>query len=394
MGMDKKLKLTTFLTGSLLFLILCIGCSGSIRDYSPVNRNQPEYNSQTNQKIIMGIQKILDQAINEQKIPGLQLVIKFPDQSQWIGTSGTLTPKREIQLTNDHVLRIGSITKLYAAVLILKVVEQGKISLSDTLANWFPEIPNSEKITITELLNHTSGLREIIESFSAKMKSIFPHKNWKPSEVLKIISKQKPYFEPGTNFHYSNSNYIILGCILEKVYEKSFGSLLEDEIITPLDLKSTYLLPQAEIPQHLIPGFDRDLLPWPGLYQHKPDNTTWASLAFTSGAMATTANELLKFINALFDGELVSDELLKSMTNFVNVDKKGHPYWTGYGLGVTRFNINNHEYWGHEGLFIGFESIALYSPSKKYSIALIGNISSYDKVEIIKQIQEIILLEP
>ncbi len=106
--------------------------------------------------------------------------------------------------------------------------------------------------------------------------------------------------------------------------------------------------------------------------------------------MATTASELLKFINALFDRILVSDNSLETMVNFVNVDKKDHPYWTGYGLGVTRFNINNHEYWGHEGLFIGFESIALYSPSQKYSIALIGNISSYDKLEIVQHIQEIL----
>ncbi|MFZ5518037.1 MAG: serine hydrolase domain-containing protein [Candidatus Zhuqueibacterota bacterium] len=390
MSKYKKLKLTTFLTGSLLFLILSIGCSGSIRDYSPVIRNQHEYTSQKNQEIIIGIQKILDQSVNDQKIPGLQLAIKFPDQSHWIGTSGTLTPKREIQLTNDSMLRIGSVTKLYTAVLTLKAVEQGKISLPDTLAKWFPGIPNSEKITLIELLNHTSGLREILESFSVKMKSIFPHKNWKPSELLKIISKQKPYFKPGTDFHYSNSNYIILGFILEHVYKKSIGSLLEDEIITPLELKSTYLLPQAKIPQNLIPGFDSDLLPWPGLYQHKPDNTAWASLAFTSGAMATTANEQLTFINALFDGGLVSDTLLKSMVNFVNVDNKDHPYWTGYGLAVTRFNINNYEYWGHEGLFIGFEAIALYSPSKNYSIALIGNVSSFDKFEIIRQIQEIL----
>lgn len=388
--MCKKLTPIDFLTGSLLFLLLQIGCSGFIRDNSPIDNNQTEYNGQINQQISMTIQKLIDQAINDQKIPGLQLAIKFSDQSRWMGTSGTLTLKRKMQLTNDSMLRIGSVTKLYAAVFTLKAVEQGKISLSDTLTNWFPEIPNSEKITITDLLSHTSGLREIIESFSAKMKSIFPHKNWKQSELLKIMAKQKPYFEPGTAFHYSNSNYIILGWILERISEKSFRSLLEAEIIAPLGLKSTYLLPQTEIPPYLIPGFDRDLLPWPGLYEHKPDNTAWASFAFTSGAMATTANELLTFISAFFDGGLVSNQSLESMANFSKVDKEEHPYWLGYGLGVTRFNVNNQGYWGHQGLFVGFDAIALYSPSKKYSIALIGNISSFDKFTIIRQIQEIL----
>ena len=386
----KNLILTNFFTGSLLFIFLHIGCSESIRHYSPVNVNQPEYNSKINQEIYMRIQKSLDQTINEQKIPGLQFAIRFSDSSTWEIHSGKLSFDRQIALTNDHILRIGSITKLYMAVLVLKAVEDGKILLSDSLANWYPEITNSDRITISELLNHTSGLREILESFSVKMKSIFPHKNWKQAELLKVISKQKPYFEPGTDFHYSNSNYIILGFILEQVYQKSIQQLLNDEIITPLGLKFTSILPTERIPENLIIGYDRDLLPWPGLYKLKTDNKAWASLAYASGAMASTAHELIIFINSLFNGDLLSSKSLEPMTNFVHIENKEHQCWKGYGLGLTQFNINNIEYWGHEGQFIGFESIVLYETVKKYSIALIGNISSYNKFEIIKQIQEII----
>ncbi|MBN2010540.1 beta-lactamase family protein [candidate division KSB1 bacterium] len=341
----------------------------------------------------MEIQKLLDQMINDQKIPGLQCAIQFSDTTIWNLHSGTRGFDREKAITDDDVLRIGSITKLYTAVLVLKAVEEGKFLLSDSLARWYPEITNSDRITISQLLNHTSGLREILENFSAKVKSIFPHKYWKQADLFKLISNQKPYFEPGTDFHYSNSNYIIPGCILEQVYQKSIQQLLHDEIITPLGLKSTFMLPAKNIPENLIIGYDRDLLPWPGIYEHKTDNTAWASLAYTSGGMASTAHELVTFINNIINGKLLSANSLKQMTNFYHVEKQEYPYWTGYGLGLTQFNINGIEYWGHEGMFIGFESIVLFQPQEKYSIALIGNVSSYNRFEIIKRIQGLIALE-
>lgn len=388
--MNNKSILPNLIIGSLIYITLHLGCGESIRYYSPANYNQSEYNSQISQGEYMEIQKILDQSINEQKIPGLQCVIRLPDSSIWAFHSGTLDFDREIKLSDDHILRIGSITKIYTAVLILKAVEEDKIELSDSLAKWYPNIAHSNIITIAELLNHTSGLREILESFSAKMKSIFPHKNWKKDELLKIISKQKPYFEPGTDFHYSNSNYIVLGCILEQIYKKSIQGLIEDKFIDHLNLKFTSMLPTEIIPENLIIGYDRDLLPWPGLYKHKTDNTAWSSLAFSSGAMASTAQELVIYINNVFDGNLVSVNSLKNMTNFYHFEKQDHPYWSGYGLGITQFDIDGVEYWGHEGMFIGFESILIYNPHRKYSIALIGNVSSYDRFEIVKQIQGII----
>ena len=378
--------------GGFMLLFLNISCGQRIKQYAP-NYDHFQNNGQVNQGMLLAIQKTIDQFINDDKIPGLQLSVILADSSALQMQSGTLTFDRKYRIKNTDILRIGSITKIFTAFLVLKAAEDGKLLLSNPLSKWYPEIANSENITISELLNHTSGIREILESFSVKMKSLSPHKNWDPAELIKVISKQKPYFDPRTDFHYSNSNYIILGCILEKIYNRSIRELLADMVFSPLNLNSTHFLPITDIPKNLISGFDRDLLPWPGLYENKSDNTAWASLAYASGAMASNARELNIFINSLFNDDILTANSLKSMINFVPIEKANHKYLTGYGLGVTQFNINGIEYWGHEGMFIGFESILLYAPEKQYSIALIGNVSSYSRFEIIKRIQELIIVK-
>jgi len=377
------------LTTSMI-LVSSLNCAHNM----PIYRNENKISCpEIGFKDVLTCQKlpaVLDSCINKFSIPGLQLAIRLPNDDICSISRGTLTPQRKQQIRHDHILRIGSISKIFTATLVFKAVERGELSLSDTLAKWFPGMPNSEKITVVELLNHTSGLREILESFSVKIKSIFPHKIWKPSELEKVISKQKPYFKPGAAFHYSNSNYILLGFILEKVTGKPIKQLLEEDILAPLELNNTFFLPDESTPKNLVTGFDRDLLPWPGLYENKPDNTNWASLAYTSGAMAATAADLAKFIDCFFNGKLLSEISMEEILKFVAINQDEHQNWTGYGAGVTQFSINSEEYWGHEGLFIGFEAIVLYSPIKKYSIALIGNISSFDRLEIIRQIQGIL----
>lgn len=368
-----------------IFIILIVNCGPGIKPYTPTYHPLQTHN----QKVLLKVQQTLDGFVNDEKIPGLQLSLKLADSAVRQIQSGTLTFDRKTRIQATDIFRIGSITKVFTAFLILKAAEDGELALTDPVSKWYPEIANSDSLTLVELLNHTSGLREILESFPVKMKSIFSHKNWKPTELIDVISNQKPYFAPKADFHYSNSNYIILGCILEKVSNKPFHKILDEKLLLPLNLNATLFLPDV-IPENLISGFDRDLLPWPGLYENKVVNTVWASLAFASGAMAANALDLNVFIHNLFNGDILTEDSIKKMTTFIPIDKKEHAYWTGYGLGITRFNINGVEYWGHEGMFIGFESLLLYAPEKQESIALIGNVSSYNRFKIIQRIQEIL----
>lgn len=248
-----RLNIITLLKIILIFIINMIplltflNCSYNMPIYKNENNISSSEFCFTDDMTYRILQTAMDSSINTFSIPGLQLAIKLPNDKIWTISSGTLTPKRKQGIRNDHILRISSITKLFTAALIVKAVEKGEISLSDTLAKWFPNTPNSENITVLELLNHTSGVKEILESFSIKIRSIFPHKVWKPSELDKVISKQKPYFKPGSAFHYSNSNYILLGFILEQVTGKPIKQLLEEQILAPLELNDTfYILLQLE----------------------------------------------------------------------------------------------------------------------------------------------------
>jgi CubicO group peptidase (beta-lactamase class C family) len=146
-------------------------------------------------------------------------------------------------------------------------------------------------------------------------------------------------------------------------------------------LHDTYLLPDEAAPD-LISNFDRDLVPWPGLYELTPSNVSVASLAYTSGGMASTAGDLVKFYERLFSGRLLAPETLDAMAAFVDARDAGTPQMTGYGLSLFRLEVDGEEVWASLGQFIGSMTIVAYSPSRRDIVAVIGNLSVFDVVSV------------
>jgi CubicO group peptidase (beta-lactamase class C family) len=245
----------------------------------------------------------------------------------------------------EHILRVGSITKSFTAVIILKLVEEGNLSLDDPLSRWFPDFPNAESITIRQLLNHTSGIPEIIPKIL--MKSIIPSTFWQTQKLVEIASREKPLFIPGSAFSYSNTNYILLGLIAEKVTSKTAVELLHEIIIDPLSLKHTFFVPYKQTPAALVPGWDRDLSHFPGMLDIGVKNTSWATGAYTSGALISNASDLATFFEDLFNGYLLSPAMVKEMTTFIDAPNPGFSEQTGYGLGLMQLDIDGHELVGH-----------------------------------------------
>src|SRR4030095_6820939 len=142
-------------------------------------------------------------------------------------------------MTAASRFRIGSITKMFTATMILQLVEEGKLQLTDTLDKFFPQIPNAAKITIAQILSHRSGIPNVRRERDAQKKvSTIPMAK---DEMLALIVKGTPDFEPDTKHHYSNSGYLILGLILEKVTGKTYDRALEERITSKIGLKDTYL---------------------------------------------------------------------------------------------------------------------------------------------------------
>lgn len=286
---------------------------------------------------------ILDQAVEQYRLIGVQLSVKTGDGKTWNGASGTKDRKRKIPMSAEDPIRIGSITKVFTAVVIFRLIENGMLGLDQAVDAWFPDIPGGHTASLRHLLDHSSGIPEILP----------------------------------------------LGLIAEKATDKPPKDLYREQIIAPLGMRSTRFIPYEEAPANLVDGYDRNLIPLPGYHVVTPDNTSWSTCAFSSGAMVSTASDLSRFMAALMDARLVNEESLRAMTSFTEGGAKKEKYNKSFGLGLFRFDIFSGTI-GHLGLFLGSEVLALYHPDKRYVIALAGNVSRFDKDGLVADIISIL----
>ncbi len=385
--MDWKL-----LIGIGLALIVVTGLilrfTRGVPPYHPSQARPPDSWGSLDQKTAQSLQIVLDDEVNRLKVPGLQAFVRSSDGKTWLGASGTVDLARRQPLQRDQVLRVGSVTKTFTAVLILQLVEEGKLSLDDRLERWFPEFPNARQITIRTLLNHRSGIPEYIPN--VLMKSILPWTVWTPQEVAAIAAQNKPAFAPDSDFGYSNANYVLLGLIAEKVTGQTVAQLLRARIIDPLGLQNTYFVPYEQAPETLAGGYDRDLSHFPGMLDITRENTSWATAGYASAALASTADGLGVFYEQLFEGDMLSPDSLGAMMTFPKAPNPGLPEQIGYGLGLMQMEVDGRELVGHVGEFMGSTAVALYSPSGHYQIVVLCNLSYPNLFEVVRLLQRII----
>jgi D-alanyl-D-alanine carboxypeptidase len=213
---------------------------------------------------------------------------------------------------------------------------------------------------------------------------IAPRRAWKPDELLDILAdRSKHAGEPGS-FAYSNGGYLLLGLAAERATGLSYSELVTRRLLEPVGAVSTVVLPAAGVPAGLISGLDRSLMPWRN--RHKPDHRSWASLAGPSGAIASTADELSLFMDALMSGRIISRESLGLMSEFLETGGSIGEEIVGYGLGLAELEIGGRTFVGHPGLFIGFQGILLYEPATGVSIALMGNVSEFDPIRVLRRL--------
>ncbi|QGY42667.1 serine hydrolase [Maribellus comscasis] len=275
---------------------------------------------------------------------------------------GNADIERGIKPDNHTKYRIGSISKTFTSVLILKAVEENKLGLDETLDTFFPSIKNSDKITIQHLLYHRSG----IYSFTDDPE----YKNWRTEpksekEIIGTISKGKSLFLPGSTYKYSNPNYILLSYILEKVYKMPFAKILEEKIIKPLALNNTGFGGKIKTEANEAYSY---------LYSEswKKDKETDMSIPMGAGGIISTPEDLIRFIEALFEGKLISKENLGKMTTIKD----------GYGMGIYVLPFYDKKGFGHSGAIDGFTSTLVYFPDENISFALTSNGTNYSNNEI------------
>ena len=323
------------------------------------------------------LQSSLDAGLQGEPGSGVSVAVIVPGEPIWLGTSGA--SHDTTQISPGMLFAIGSITKNMVAALTLQLAEEGVLSLEDTLGKWLPAYPNiDDRVTIRQLLNHTSGIYQYfsnqaiwdeIERDRARV--------WTHEEVLTYVLE--PYFAPGGGFRYSNTNYTLLGMIIEKATGEGIATELRGRFWEPLGLSNTYFAIEEEIPDNvahvwgtLLPGEEiRDLTFVP--------RAAHDSIIHPSGGVFATAEDLARWSDALFQGKIISESQLGEMLEFVAISKKDGIMSQGYGLGVQHFLpgwIRGVEVYGHGGGSIGSVAYMLYLPEHGGSIAAM--INSFD----------------
>jgi len=256
---------------------------------------------------------------------------------------------------------IGSISKMFTAVMIFQTIDAGELSLSQTINKYFPSIKNAEKITIADLLSHRSGIHNFTEngSFSkwaAKSKE----------QMIDIISAGGSDFEPDIRADYSNSNYVLLSYILESIYKKPYADILVEKITHPLSLNSTYF-GKSTID---INNNESNSYSYSDKWQIQ--SVTNPSVTLGAGCIISNAKDLNRFADALFNGKLVTANSLYAMKNIRD----------DVGLGLFPVPYFSKQGYGHRGGVDGFNSMLIYMPNDKMSYSITSNGLNYNFTEI------------
>ncbi len=266
-----------------------------------------------------------------------------------------------IKMTNDKVFNIGSFTKTFTAVLILQEVEKGNISLDDSVYHFFPKELVYNKnvnldITIEQLLRHRSGLGEIVIDTIVNEAFYNPYHEYNNTLLYNKIPE--PISEPGTEYRYCNTNYILLGYILEVLNDLPYAELLRNRIFKPCNMVNSYPYYSKSIENIAHPmSHGRDLLP----YSFFP---YYRNYAFSAGCISSSLDDLYNFFQCLFiKKSLIDQESLDKMLDFMD----------NYGLGMMKFNFNGITYYGHGGDDIGFRVRDYYNPENGDILILMSN---------------------
>ncbi|MET0620955.1 MAG: serine hydrolase [Thermoanaerobaculia bacterium] len=294
--------------------------------------------------------------------PGAAIIVVQNGKTVLRAGYGLANVELGVPVRPDMVFRVGSATKQFTSACILKLVEQGKLRLDDPISKFFPDYPEAGRaVTLEQLLTHTSGIRSATD-----MPAWYPHmrEDWTVSELIDFFKNEPLDFAPGSRWHYTNSGYILLGAILEKVTGRPYAEIVADLIFRPLGMKNTRY--GSETP--IIPGRADG-------YRMTPDgviNAPYLSMTqpFSAGALVSTVDDLARWQSALDRGELLSPESRRRMWTPV-VLPDGRPTHYGFGWGI--WSYQGHAVVEHGGTINGFSTANMRLPDDRIYVAVLSN---------------------
>jgi CubicO group peptidase (beta-lactamase class C family) len=276
---------------------------------------------------------------------------------------------------------IGSISKQFTATAAAMLAEDGKLSLDDTVGRFFPEVTQASDITLRQLLSHTSGIRDYWPQDYVPPSMLEPITT---HALLERFASQPLDFEPGSQYQYSNTGYVLAGAIVEKVSSQSLTDFLQVRVFTPLGMESVVDIDQASLTEGDPTGYQRFAL---GPAREAPDEGRgWL---FAAGPLAMTAEDLGRWNAAFIDGEVPGAGVVRELTREIVLDSG---VGTGYGLGVTIDLEGKRRVIGHGGEVSGFTATNLIYPEERIAVTVLSNQDAANASEnIADEIVEILL---
>ncbi len=348
-------------------------CSNKIAIHEPDFSENELYKEHPRNSLYIGQ---LQDYQNRTQSPGAILAIKKNNEPTWVGATGFSNLEHNTLMTSNTQFRTGSITKMFTAIVILRLVEEKKVSIEDFLATHLPEIigkiPQADQITIRHLLGHLSGIvdppNDDLQYQANIINDPIKMQHMSVDERLKKhVYRKKLKFTPGTNYSYSNTNYWLLGKIAEKIGGKDIQAIMADYIFRPLNMKDTYL--ESREDRNIARGYA-------DLYNDKQlfDVSIWdraESDGEADGGLISTATDLQKFITGLFEHRLISAVTLAEMKT-IQSKSCDHPNCE-YGLGLEIWRTEAGNAYGHNGGLAGIEANILYYEETGATIVLFKN---------------------
>ncbi len=357
-----------------MVLILALALVGAVHAQEGLEPYSPE--------TVQALQTMLDSHTQRGTPPGLVVWVDGPGQ-QFAGASGYSNLSAQTPMPPDALFRIASISKVFTATLVLQLVEDNTLSLDDTLADWLPDlaagITNGETITIRQMLSHTSGIYDfaqnpdygdaMLATMTIEGDLVHVPCSLQPLEAIsRYVAGQDAQFSPGVRFEYSNTNYELLGLIIETVTGDPYADVLRKRILDPLGMTHTYVDCYEDPVDGLVHGytsFEGDTLDVFDLHE---------SAARASIGLNSSAPDLAAFARALFTGQLFADPATLALMIT--------PGMGDYGLGVA---ITDGTY-GHFGFTGGFSGMMQYVPEKETVIVVLLNGDNESAMTVYNQV--------
>ncbi|MGZ6372579.1 MAG: serine hydrolase domain-containing protein, partial [Candidatus Limnocylindria bacterium] len=254
-------------------------------------------------------------------------------------------------LSGTTPFAIASVTKTFTAAIVLQLVEEGRIDIDGAVTDYLPELTLARGVTVRQLLSHTSGIADLLAPMRNRLNAD-PSRVWQPAEVVALVGPSR--FAPGTDWSYSNTNYVIAGMLIERVTGHPYADELERRITGPLKLRGTGVPSRGGLPYLL--------------------GVSWTSAFWTSAMLDSDPADLVRWGDALYGGAILEPLSLDRMLDF-NAD--------GYGLGAERYRFGGLLGYGHSGLLRGYTTLLVHLPDAHLTLAVLAVGHVFDVTDLL-----------